>query len=335
MTMDTRIHTSLHCLLLSTAMAATVTVQAAQPFPDNLVPGELVKLVSGYDFFRTLPDDFPLVPLPSGMGLQLIGSTSSVLDEQLLLLNPGDNQQVLDAIKDAYIAAGWHEVTVPSSIYYVNPQVQLCSDTKGTLYLSTTSGGDDENQVHVRYQRNISALNNGLGCSEAEAWKQSGYDGGITSYFLQQMPVLAPPGQAVSTPYGVYYMQPAISVSRLQPVFASSTAVSSSSSNSTNTLEYEAAYTVSTEQYSRSGLQAEYAGQLQDQGWAADGSSQGGLSSMSTWFKIVQGPEVPGVDTSAYQSVNLLVILTITQVSREQNKVVVRMTTIQDDVLAP
>ncbi|HEY0963314.1 MAG TPA: hypothetical protein VGE69_13265 [Pseudomonadales bacterium] len=260
-------------ILLSLAVAST-TLQAAEEFPNGLVPADVAaEFAGGGTLYRGLPDGFPDLVLPARLGLRLIGTHQRNPYSQTILIQsaagPADLRETLLSMLQMQ---GWHDLG-SAPIGAVDPVfLQLCHDIHGTMTVTMRSNAAGT-QLQVRrtvYPQQFTRMP----CAEERARSQAA--SARYAYFGQLLPVL-------EVPDGTLAPQPSVGIRNI------------SSSFSGDSVRMEREGSVSVPDTTAADVYEHFAEQLREQGWVADSSATGELTASSTWLKEVT---VPGAAAS-------------------------------------
>jgi hypothetical protein len=248
-----------HFLLL--ASLAPATLHAATEFENGLVPVELVRQFTSGSVYRSLPDGFPVVSLPAGTDVRLLGGMLRGTTRDALLTTQNVAGLYL-ALMTAYKAAGWVLVGEDLNVGFS----RLCHDRLGYLSITrpaATYGG-------LRLTHTPATFPPGQGCASV---------GDLTpwlNYFFGLMPLLTPPPQA----------RPAASFTPY--TLSMRSARYASAGGGTVVLESEQNLTVPD--INIAGLYAHYAARLGEQGWAIDSEDTGVRSATAVAYKVAAPP---------------------------------------------
>lgn len=151
------------------------------------MPIELVRQFTSAEVYRSLPDTFPVVSLPEGTDVRLVGSMQrgSTLDALLVTENVG---ALYDALMSAYTAAGWLNVGESA----LSGFGQLCHDQLGVMTITRPT----PTYMGLRLTHSRVYLQPGQTCASASAGNSSVW----LQYFFGLIPSMTPPPQA--TPVG-------------------------------------------------------------------------------------------------------------------------------------
>jgi hypothetical protein len=133
---------SLRNVVLMLGLGAAASLHAATEFENGLVPAELVREFAGGTVYKSLPDNFPAIPLPATVDLRLIGSMEQFSSQRLLLRTSLGVDAIRAQLRTALLGAGWVDLSIDPS------PLSLCHDQHGSMQISTTDRGGD-NRVHV------------------------------------------------------------------------------------------------------------------------------------------------------------------------------------------
>src|SRR5690606_22870356 len=137
-----RISTWVALATLSTAL------QAATPFPHDLVPGDFLREIIGEgQFLSSLPDGYPLAGLDFGIPLTLVGTQLGANNSVVVVRSDRNVHDVTHALAPALIDDGW--LALFSSFHTNGGTARLCHPTLGDLNLQLQPYGDNGTQMTV------------------------------------------------------------------------------------------------------------------------------------------------------------------------------------------
>lgn len=264
-------------LALTLGLCAPTVLTAATEFSDGLVPIQLVREFMAGNIYRSLPDNFPVVSLPSGTDVRILGSLQRGLNGDVILT--AQNASTLrGALVAAYVGAGWVDLAGSVANYS-----RLCHDTLGTLTLYSLTPA--ATSLRVMYAPRYAGA---TPCAQQVETTQIAW----TTYFLNLLPTLTPPPQTLpsTTPIMGYF---------------GGISSRSSSSGTTFSTSREASFRVPG--INMAGLYAHFAARLSEQGWVNDSEDSGLKSAASVWLRTTPPPQ--GADADDTQLTGTLVIL--------------------------
>lgn len=260
--------------------ALAPSAQAATDFVNGLVPIELVRQFTSAAVYRSLPDTFPVVTLPEGTDVRLVGSMQrgSTLDALLVTENVG---ALYDALMSAYTAAGWLNVG-ESALFGFG---QLCHDQLGVMIITRPT----PTYMGLRLTHSRAYLQPGQTCASAAAGSSTPW----IEYIFGLVPALTPPPQA----------QPAESFRPYQVVLQPDPFLPGGVVG--GTLAY--ASDIDAPDLDLADLYAYFAADLEQQGWEIDSEGAGEKSATAVAYKVVPPPA--NVDASDTQLTGFLTLL--------------------------
>lgn len=271
-------------IVLLGGIFASASGSAAVEFANGLIPVELARALNGGNYYRTLPDDFPVPPLPASLELEVIGSIEWGSQQQVLVRNSAPGDTVRAALQAAYASQGWLTLmNYPGALV-------LCHDQHGTLQISSDdsiAGALRTKVARIQYPLSYPLEQS---CADQLENIQSGGTSGITGFFQKLLPVLEVPDSAVSNPL------PGLGIRALSTSLAGANA------------EVTQEGSIQLADFSAAQLQQYFAPQLQEQGWLQDSAATGVRSASSVWFKMAQALPVAG-QTSEEQEYTLVMTL--------------------------
>jgi hypothetical protein len=205
--------------------------------------------------------------------------------QQVLLESTQGLDTLREALRAAYVAAGWTDLSPIPML------VRLCHDTQGTLQINTSAQAGTQ-RLRVLRTNAISSVDPTLSCSQQQGSQQSG---GWPTYFLGLMPVLAVPPQTIVPPRGTV-VRPFVSMS-------------SSSSSSGTSIEMEHDGLIEVPDIDIAGLYAHFAARLAEQGWSRDSEGYGTRSATAVWYKTAAPPAHAAAGTADTELTGTLTIL--------------------------
>jgi hypothetical protein len=257
-------------LVLLASLALSTQLHAATEFPDGLVPVELVRQFTSGAVYRSLPDNFPVVALPAGTDVRLLGSMQrgSTHDAILTTQNVGALYQ---ALVTAYTAAGWISLSSSPAAQYS----QLCHDDLGLLFI-TRPTPDYEG---LRLTHSAIAFSPDPTCAALANHSSSSW----LNYFFGLLPALTPPPQASSA-------------DTMPPYLISISSARISSNRDAIVLTYDREIDVPN--INIAGLYAHYAARVGEEDWVIDSEDTGVRSATAVMFKTAAPPaDVTAGDT--------------------------------------
>ena len=258
-------------LLLS--LGAYSTLHAATEFEDGLVPLDLARFIAGSgELYRSLPDGFPVVLPATSIDVGVVGSVEYLSSQQVLLRSEQGGQALLDALRSAYVGAGWLELERVAGY-----STLLCHDEHGKLQFTTTDVGS---KLLAAYRTQGSMLS----CARQQQQGSGGED--QYSYLLNQFPVLSAPPQTSAA--HIYFSETGF-VTR----------------DASIELQRDAALVVP--QTNVAAVHAHFAARLTAQGWTSDSYSEAATSANSVWYKTAPPPSyAPDAENSRLTGILLL-----------------------------
>ncbi len=256
---------------------APAVLHAATEFENGLVPVELVRQFTSGTVYRSLPDGFPVVALPVGTDVRLLGGMQrgSTRDALLTTQKVG---ALYTALMTAYAAAGWSKVTEDT----VSGISRLCHDRQG--YLTITRPTPTYNGLRLTHSP--FSLPQIERCptvvAETSVW---------LTYFFGLVPTLSPPPQSSPTGPFVPYT---VALRSARYLTAGGAVVLESEQNLT------------VPDINIAGLYAHYAARLGEQGWVIDSEDTGVRSATAVAYKVAPPPA--NVVTSDTQLTGFLTI---------------------------
>jgi hypothetical protein len=215
-----------------------------------------------------LPTGFPVVAVPAGLQLRVVGTLAVSGVEQVLLETP-DTRAASTALRSAYVAAGWTDLSTSSIV------VLLCHATHGSLQIMPSSRVPGRLRV-LRSHDNIFAGDPVLGSADCGRPAQSSSNA-WSAWFLEQLPVLSVPPQTrpVSTSMVTSSRVPSLVTIRATPPYgALELTVSAVQKNVIEVPNIDIA-----------GLDAHFSARLREQGWTRDSGGSGQRSATSVWYR--------------------------------------------------
>jgi hypothetical protein len=283
---------------------APAMLLAATEFENGLVPMDLVQQFTGGTAYRSLPDGFPVVSLPAGTDVRVVGSLKQGSTLQALLGTSQNVDTLRATLVAAYVAAGWVDFTPANTTSSI-----LCHDEAGSLLISRAMSGFNGlrllNYRSSRYPGDAT-------CAEqadpnAETW---------TTYFLDLMPVLTVPPQT-TTPAGL-----------ISPY----TSMSGSYSAGGTSIEMERDGLIDVPDINTAGLYSHFAARLAEQGWQNDTQDSTTVSATSVWYATVPPPDFAEADVG---DTELTGVLTLLHLGEERYRVAFSLYIESDVVLTP
>ncbi|MES2623985.1 MAG: hypothetical protein V4628_01780 [Pseudomonadota bacterium] len=269
-------------LTLISGLAFSLGLNAATEFENGLVPLELARDLNGGGgrFYKTLPDNFPLVALPAGIGLTVIGSIDRGTSQAILLRNAGTGADATAALLAAYTAHGWINIAT-------GPRLTLCHDQQGIMDISSSDAIPGEHRVYV--QRSfypIYVIGVSMNCAQQLAYSQNGGPNAALNFIRGLLPTLAL--EDVERPY----VLPSIRISGVMlDNFSASTNARATLPDATVAELHEG-----------------FIQQLEAQGWRIDSGDAGEFSATAVAFKTVPSP---ATETTPAKDVDLTGFLTV------------------------
>jgi hypothetical protein len=286
---------------LLSAIGLSFSLQAATEFPNGLAPIELLQEFSGGNVYRSLPDNFPTVPLPAGLGLSVIGSLErGSSQQQVLLRNAGTGEAVLAALLTAYSAAGW--IDLPHDLNSLN----LCHDQLGQMTIRSSDAIAGEHRLYVTRTRLPPGYPypGGLTCEQ----QQSGSSTAIFTWIMTLMPVLEVPEGTMAPGF------PVAPFTRLSSFFG----------NGSTGFDASQEGAIEVPDTTLAELHEHFVLQLEEQGWVADSNASGTRSSSSVWYKTAQSFVT---DTSPAEDIELTGIMSILHTEDDTYRILFRTQT--------
>jgi hypothetical protein len=264
--------------VFAVALSVPAILTAATEFPDGLIPIQLVReFAGGGNIYRSLPDGFPVVTLPPGTDVRVLGSMQRGTVSDVILTTTQSANSLRTVVATAYTAAGWTDL--PGGSTNVS---SLCHDVHGNLTLmALTSSPGCLRQLHSP------SNTSGPTCAE-RAQDETRW----VNYFFDLLPTLTPPPQAVPS-------------SGLGISFFGGMSTRSNSSGTTVSLPRDFSYRIPA--INIPGLYAHFAARLSEQGWVNDSEDSGLVSATSVWYRSEPPPE--GVDANDTQLTGTMTIL--------------------------
>jgi hypothetical protein len=267
------------------AGVATDAAYSAQEFKGQ-VPIELIGLSPGVKYYQTLPDAFPLVPLPNNSGLSLVGSVSQGLIEQTLIRSARPSAESRPMLLTAYGARGWiNLVDRPAQLY-------LCHDQTGILELRFFDREAGEHRIQAVRNLSQTRLPLNFTCAEyLERMRNGNVGNPVLRFVTQQAPRL-------EVPAGYDY-----------PFGGSNTNIGNGNYpwfEITNDRIITKARNISPD-----ALHEQFAAQLRNLGWSSDSSDAGDFSASSVWRKRAQ---MPAEGSSAARDIDFTLMFTLLHV---------------------
>jgi hypothetical protein len=258
-------------LILVTGLTFSAVLNAATEFENGMVPIELARDGNaGGNFYSSLPDNFPLVALPTDTGLSVIGSVVRGSSQFVLLRNARSGAEARETLVAAYTAAGWINLAGA-------PRATLCHDQHGIMEINTSDAVPGENRVYVyRSLYPVSGLGVSLNCAQLLANSQSGEPTAILNFIRGLLPVFELPEGTVGLPnvFPVEYISGGFGF----PVGPASSFAAHQN------------YFIEIPDITMPELHEHFMQQLEEQGWAVDSNGIGEFSASSIGFNIAQSP---------------------------------------------
>ncbi|MGV3592636.1 MAG: hypothetical protein ACO1PZ_13185 [Gammaproteobacteria bacterium] len=250
---------------------------------------EVVEEFLGGSVHAGLPPGFPRVTLPADLQVSVVGTLAAGNIVQVLLEAPGTSAASA-ALREAYVAAGWIDLSTNSVI------VRLCHATHGSLQIMPASRTQGRLRVLHSPDNLFSGDPAAQGCArQPVTGTQSWY-----SWITERLPVLSVPPQTKPVAAIVPPPRPAIV---------------SGKTNGAGGLELMLSVTqenvIEVPDINVAGLDAHFAARMSEQGWQRDSGGSSQRSATSVWYRIATATSTEGADT---QEVVLTGTLTLHQV---------------------
>jgi len=278
--------------LCLTAAALTAQTHAATPFPNGLIPGELVRLSAGEgQFFKGLPDNYPLADLKVDASLAVLGHLSAGGHSSVVFTSPLAPDDLTMRLAPPLLEQGW---TVSSHNVNVSGRtVQLCHAAYGTLNLSLNARSDNQSQlVATSYNSEY------VGCDQMTRIRQESER--ALSALTKDINAFVPadPRTVRQTSRSGSYT-PGLAAARAE-------------------------FSVVTDCVCLDNLMETMETQLGDAGWQALGIDVGGKTAIAIWKRTVDVPPAPG-SSSLPESLEVRATATLALTGDDQYLVSVRM----------
>lgn len=275
----------LHDVAVIAGLLFSGAASAATEFQDQ-VPMELIRLNPFYKYYQTLPNGFPLVPLPANPGLSVVGSVSTGSSTQTVLRSVRPQAESRAMLAAAYAAQGWIDFVETQDRLY------LCHDTAGFVDFRFVDSARGEHRIYASQSWFVRELPLDFTCAEYIERINTGNLGDpVLRFVMQQTPELDVP-EGYSKPFGG----------------------SSSNAGSGNWPWFEMNnddIITEARDVDADELHEHFAAQLRAQGWTNDSSDAGAFSATSVWRKTAP---LPAVGNSAARDIGFTLMFMLLHV---------------------
>lgn len=221
--------------------------------------------------------------------MRVVGTFTLGGIEQVLLETP-DVLAASAALRAAYVAAGWTDLSTTSVV------VLMCHASHGSLQIMPGSRGPGRLRV-LRSHDNIFARD--LPASADCGGSSQSSSSSMYAWFVEQLPVLSVPPQTQPISTNISTPSPAPGI----------VAVSASEDGKPElTLSATQQNVIRTPAIDIAGLDAHFAARLREQGWQRDSGSSGARSATSVWYRTAT---LTGDSATDAQEVELAGTLTL------------------------